>query len=128
VGKRAGQPFTHTLLQGLHHLDEVTLVLHHRVDVIVVPRDLVRGTSGEAAGLPCYLWGWERKVRGRVGSRPLGLLRRSGEFYRLRAAPVHLRSCASYDQPQAPFRRGAIARRGEDTWGHRQDDPAHELG
>jgi hypothetical protein len=68
------------------------------------------------------------RVRVGWGSRPLELLQRSGEFYRLRAAPVHLRSCASYDQPQAPFRRGAIAHRGEDTWGHRQDHPAHELG
>ena len=34
--------FTHTtLFQGVHHLDEVTLVLHHRVDAIVGRRDLV---------------------------------------------------------------------------------------
>ena len=42
VGKRAAQHLhAHHLLQGVHHLDEVTLVLHHRVDVIVGRRDLV---------------------------------------------------------------------------------------
>jgi hypothetical protein len=35
VGKPAGQPFTHTTcFKVLHHLDEATLVLHHRVDVV----------------------------------------------------------------------------------------------
>jgi hypothetical protein len=34
-GERAGQPFTHTTcFKVLHHLDEATLVLHHRVDVM----------------------------------------------------------------------------------------------
>src|SRR5262249_42369109 len=110
---------THDLLQGVHHVDEVRLVGHDAVDVLVRARDLVEHAlilaALDPAGLLLEVGAREAALRLTAAHAPPRAVRAGAQRFRVALAEhdVRARTHAPRDDPQLAFARADRALAGD---------------